>query len=133
MPAKTVTTHLDTVLTAEISNLVGTLKVPHAFLRMNLTGLPVVLGSHTVELLEDECLLCIITHIALVQRYTNGKITLVGIFQSYILSGINLTPLCKCTRTSRHSQDQSDKKLLDHFNISIFQFFNSYLNRLRAI
>jgi hypothetical protein len=103
-----VTAHLDTVLTAEVSNLVGLLKVPYTLLRMNLTGLPVVLGSYTVELLDDKSLLSIITYIALVQRYTNGKIILVGILQADILSGINLTPLCKYRRSAHYGQDQSE-------------------------
>ena len=103
------TTHLDTVLTTEVGNLVGTLEIPHALLRMNFTGLPVVLGSHTIELLDDEGFLGIITNITLVQRYTNGKITLVGIFQANILSGVNLTPLCKYRRTTHDGQDQTEK------------------------
>jgi hypothetical protein len=104
-----VTTHLDTVLTAEVGNLVSLLKVPHTLLRMNLTGLPVILGSHTVELLDDEGLLGIVTYITLVQRYTNGKITFVGILQADILSGVNLTPLCKYGRATHDGHDQSEK------------------------
>jgi hypothetical protein len=103
------TAHLDTILTAEVGNLVCTLKIPHALLRMNLTGLPVVLGSHTVELLDDEGFLSIVTYITLVQCYTNGKISLVGILQADILSGVNLTPLGKYGRATHDGQNQSEK------------------------
>ena len=99
------TAHLDTILTAEVSNLVCTLEIPHTLLRMNLTGLPVVLGSHTVELLDDEGFLGIVSYIALIQRHTDGEIPLIGIFQTNIFSGINLTKLCKYGRASGSSQN----------------------------
>ena len=86
-------THLDAVLAAEVGNLVGALEVPYAFLRVNLTGFPVVFGCYTVKVLDDERLLGVFSYVALVQRHTNGKIVLVGILQADILSWVDLTPL----------------------------------------
>ena len=79
MPAEAVATQLDAVLAAEVSNLVGTLPVPHTLFRMNLAGLHVVLSGDGVELLLDESNLIGVRHIALVHGHTNREVVLVGI------------------------------------------------------
>ena len=95
VPAEAVAAHLDTVLTAEVGNLVGLLKVPHALLRVQLSGFHVVLGGHAVELFQDEFLLCVVANVALVQCHADSEIVLVGIFQSYVCSWVGtLSELC---------------------------------------
>ena len=97
VPAQAVAAHLDTVLAAEVGNLVGLLEVPDTLLRVNLTGFPVVLGGNAVELLLDECLLGLVADVALVECHTDGEVILVGILQSYIITWVNLSELCPCT------------------------------------
>ena len=94
VPAQAMAAHLDTVLTAEVGNLVGTLEVPDTLLRMNLTGLPVVLSRYAVELLLHESFLSLVADVALVKCNTNGEILFVGIFQTYVSPWVDLTPLC---------------------------------------
>ena len=76
------TTHFDAILTAEVSDLVGLLEVPDALLRVDLTGLPVVLGGDAVELLLDDLDLCGIRDVVLIDSHTDGEIILVGVLQS---------------------------------------------------
>ena len=107
VPAQTVTTHLDTVLTAEVSNLVGFLKVPNALLRMDFAWFPVILGSHTVKLLLDNLDLSGISHIRLIDSHTNREVILIGILQTRTCGIIyRASPLCKNGRAAYEQYGQ---------------------------
>ena len=89
-------THLYTVLTAEVGYLIGLFKIPDALFRMYLAWLPVVLGSDAVELLLDDCNLCGIRHISLIDSHTDCEVILIGIFQSGACRVVyRAPPLCK--------------------------------------
>ena len=95
MPAKAVTTQFDTILTAEVSDFVGLLPVPLTLLRMQLTGLHIVLSRDAAELSLHQINLVVVTHITLVQGYTNQEIVLVSVFQfNTWIWVLGSSPLC---------------------------------------
>ena len=83
MPAEAVTTQLNTVLTAEVGDLVSFLKVPHALFRMQFTGLHIVFGSNTAKFALNQSYLVVITYVALVKGNANQEVILIGILQFY--------------------------------------------------
>ena len=116
MPAEAVTTQLDTVLTAEVGNLIGLLEVPYTLFRMQLTGLHIVLGSDTAKLTFYQSNLAVIANVALVEGNANQEIILVGILQFYRRIGIGgRAPLCPRTQTVHGQHDgQNGLKSLFH-------------------
>ena len=116
VPAQAVTTQLDAVLTAEVSNLVGTLKVPHALFGMQFTGLHVILSSDAVELSLHQINLVGRTHITLVKSYTNHEVVLVSVLQ--FNTGVWIcwsSKLCPCAHAChRQHKGESHFKCLFH-------------------
>ena len=87
VPSKTVTTELDFILTAEISDAVSLCPVPHTISRMDRDWLHVVLSSDTVKLRLDKSLLLWHTDVTLIDSDTDTKIILVCLLQTCVLSG----------------------------------------------
>ena len=86
MPQEIVTTQLDTVLAAEVGNLVCILPVPHTLFGMNHTGFHVVLSSNAVELLFHQRNLLGLCDVTLVHCHTYHKVILVGILEGDVLN-----------------------------------------------
>ena len=98
MPAKTVSTQLDTILTTEIGNLIGLFEVPHALLRVNHTRFHIVLGCDAAELLIDKIYLILVRHVALIYCDANHEIILVSVLHSHVGIWVNgSAPLCPNT------------------------------------
>ena len=97
VPAQTVTTHLDTVLTTEVGNAVSQTEIPHTLFRMNLAWFPSILSCHAAKLFLDNCSLNRIRDIELVHSHTNGEIIFVSLLQSRACRVVNRTsPLSRC-------------------------------------
>ena len=125
MPAQAVATQFDTILSAEVSNLVSLFKVPYALLRMQHTGFHVVLSSNAAEFGLHQINLVSISDVTLIQCNTNHKVVLVGILQLHGGIWINrCTPLCPRTQTI-HGHHDGQNSFQSLFHLVIIKLVNS--------
>ena len=82
MPAEVMSSKFDAVFAAEVGNTVGGSPIPHPLFRMQLSHLHVIFGGDAVELLFHQFHLFGNGDIKFIDRHTDGKIILVGIFQT---------------------------------------------------
>ena len=105
VPNEVVTTHLDTVLTAEVRDGVSLLEIPYTGLRMDLTRLHTVFGGDAVELLEDDGCLEGVCYVTLGNGDTDLEIVLVSVLETGVLG-------TACTHQCYGCDEGDDRKLL---------------------
>ena len=123
MPHQAVTTQLNTILTAEVSNTVSSFPCKFTFIRFGQLRLHVVLSSNTIKFTLNERLLFSICNVTLIESNTNPEIIFVGIFQP-------LSPH-RCRTTHHECYNESLFKTLFHVSEKLFMLIVFSLAKLQ--
>ena len=106
VPTKAVTTHLDTVLTAEVSDSICILPSPLTLSWMNRDRLHVVLSRHTVVILLNNLHRLRVVDVTHVHCNTHGEVTLVSVLVTLVWVGVwiaaKLSRSCQRQRCQNH-------------------------------
>ena len=108
VPAKTVTTQRNIVLTAEVGDLVRILPVPLTFTRLKRNRLHVILCSDAVEILLDKSDLIRIRYISHIDSHSYSEIILVSVLVACRILYRRSAPrsLCLCKSCHAHETEQ---------------------------